>query len=531
MRDALKSENGKTLIKIELKIRGIEGVRGSTDRPCTPKSLFHHSSSAFGSKSRSLASTKNAPAAADVPAGPPHLLVYPFLSSGHVIPLLDLADRLLRRGVRVTALVTPSNHHLLLPLLSDHPDLFHPLVIPAPDTPCLSKNFLIVKTLSMRHHHYPALLEWFRSHPSPPVAILSDFFLGWTRHLALELGVPRIVFSPSAAFAVSIEFSLYQNLPKNGGGDENSTVTFGDVPNSPTYAWWQISHLFRIYMEGEADMEFHREGWLANAASWGVVFNTFTELERVYVDHMKEKFGPDRVWAVGPLLPPVDDSVSLTSRGGSSSVPAEEVLKWLDGRKERSVVYVCFGSRTALENDQMAALATALEMSRVHFIWCVRETADGLVLGGHGLVPEGFESRTAGRGLVIRGWAPQVAILRHRAVGGFLTHCGWNSVLEGISAGVVMLTWPMGADQYTDATLLVDQLGVAIRACEAPDDAVPDPAELARALAESLDETRPERGRIKKLSEAAADAVNGGSSDKDLDGFVKSLAELQRVKK
>ncbi|KAI3416874.1 RING-type domain-containing protein [Psidium guajava] len=469
-----------------------------------------------------------AAAAADVPTGPPHLLVYPFLTSGHIIPLLDLADRLLRRGVRVTALVTPSNQHLLLPLLSDHPDLFQPLVIPAPDIPCLSKNSLIVKTLSIHHHHYPALLEWFRSHPSPPVAILSDFFLGWTRHLASELGVPRIVFSPSAAISVSIEFSLYQSRPKNGGGDENSTVTFGDVPNSLTYAWWQISHLFKIYKEGDADMEFHREGWLANAGSWGVVFNTFPELERDYVDHMKGKFGPGRVWAVGPLLPPVDDKVSLTSRGGSSSVEGEEVLRWLDGREARSVLYVCFGSRTALKNDQMAALATALEMSQVNFIWCVRTTAEGQALSGHGLVPDGFESRTAGRGLVIREWAPQVGILRHRAVGGFLTHCGWNSVLEGISAGVVMLTWPMGADQYTGAKLLVDQLGVAIRACEAPYDAVPDPAELARALAESLDETRPERGRIKKLSGAAADAVNGGSSDKDLDGFVKCLAELQR---
>lgn len=467
-----------------------------------------------------------AAAAADVPASP-HLLVYPFLSSGHIIPLLDLTDRLLRRGVRVTALVTPSNQHLLRPLLSDHPSLFHPLVVPAPDVPCTTKNILIVKVHSMRHHHYPAVVEWFRSHPSPPVAILSDFFLGWTRDLASELGIPRVVFSPSAAFSVSIEFSQHQNLPKNGGDDENSTVTFADVPNSPTYHWWQLSYLFRIYKEGDVEMEFYRQGWLANAASWGVVFNSFTELETVYVDHMKKRFGPGRVWAVGPLLPPADDAASATSRGGSSSGPAQDVLRWLDGREERSVVYVCFGSRTALTNDQMAALAAALEMSRVHFVWCFRETVDGKALDSHGLVPDGFEGRAAGRGLVIRGWAPQVAILRHRAVGGFLTHCGWNSVLEAIGAGVVMLTWPMGADQYTDAKLLVDQLGVAIRACEAPDDAVPDPARLARALAESLDGARPERGRMQRLSEAAADAVDGGSSAKDLDGFVQSLTELQ----
>ncbi|KAF8037486.1 hypothetical protein BT93_B0396 [Corymbia citriodora subsp. variegata] len=470
-----------------------------------------------------------AAAAADFPTSP-HLLVYPFISSGHIIPLLNLADRLLRRGVRVTALVTPFNQHLLRPLLSDHPSLYHPLVIPAPDVPCLSKNDLIVKVISMRHHHYPAVVEWFRSHPSPPVAILSDFFLGWTQDLASELGIPRVVLSPSAAFFVSIEFSLWQNLPKNSSDDENSTVTFGDVPNSPTYRWWQISRLFRMYKEGDADLEFHRQGWLANAASWGVVLNSFTELERVYIDYMKGRFGSDRVWAVGPLPPPVDDSASLTSRGGSRPVEAKKVLKWLDGREERSVVYVCCGSRTALANNQMAALAAALEMSRVHFVWCVKETMDGQVLDGHGRLPEGFESRTAGRGLVMRGWAPQVPILRHHAVGGFLTHCGWNLVLKAIGAGVVMLTWPMGADQYTDAKLLVDQLGVAIRACEAPADAVPDPAQLARALAASLDGTRPERGRMQKLSKAAADAVDGGSSERDLDGFVKSLTELQRGK-
>ena len=123
---------------------------------------------------------------------------------------------------------------------------------------------------------------------------------------------------------------------------------------------------------------------------------------------------------------------------------------------------------------------------------------------------------------MIKGWAPQVAILKHRAVGAFLTHCGWNSVLEGITAGVVMLTWPMAADQFTNAKLLVDQLGVGIRAGENIEN-IPEPSKLAHLLVESVSATRLERVRVKELSDAALLSIKGGSSHKDLDEFVERL--------
>ena len=132
------------------------------------------------------------------------------------------------------------------------------------------------------------------------------------------------------------------------------------------------------------------------------------------------------------------------------------------------------------------------------------------------------------RGLVIKGWAPQVAILRHRAVGSFLTHCGWNSVLEGLISGVVMLTWPMGADQFTNALLLVDQLGVAIRAGEGTQN-IPDSYELARLLVLSLDRIKSQNIRTKELSDAALSAVKGGSSNKDLDELIKQLANIKKL--
>lgn len=218
------------------------------------------------------------------------------------------------------------------------------------------------------------------------------------------------------------------------------------------------------------------------------------------------------------------------SRGGSSSESGHDVLTWLETRRDHSVVFVCFGSRQVLTAKQIGELAAALEKTEVDFVWCVRQPDERHPPGDYGVVPDGFEDRVAGRGFVIRGWAPQVAILRHRSVGAFLTHCGWNSLLEGISAGPVMLTWPMGADQYANAQLLVDQLGVGIRVGEGTRN-IPKSSELARLFAESLDHSRPERLKVKELSDAALNAVSkGGNSVKDLDDFIQGINELHSRK-
>ncbi|KAI0515675.1 hypothetical protein KFK09_008341 [Dendrobium nobile] len=96
-------------------------------------------------------------------------------------------------------------------------------------------------------------------------------------------------------------------------------------------------------------------------------------------------------------------------------------------------------------------MALGLEVSKNSFIWVVRS-------GDNDWVPEGYEERIKGRGMVIREWAPQLLILNHIAVGGFVTHCGWNSSLEGICAGLPMVTWPLYAEQFYNEKLLVDVL-------------------------------------------------------------------------
>ncbi|THG17777.1 hypothetical protein TEA_018629 [Camellia sinensis var. sinensis] len=289
---------------------------------------------------------------------------------------------------------------------------------------------------------YNPLLNWFHNHPSPPVAIVSDMFLGWTHRLACQLGIRRLLFSPSGGTALSVIYSLWRNLPKRDDpNNEDALISFPDVPNSPIYPWWQLTRLYRTYVEGDPVSDFIKDCYLSNMASWGLVVNSFSELERVYLDHL------------------------------------------------------------------------------------IEEPTKGHVEGQYSLIPSDFEHRVVKRGLVIREWAPQVLILTHRAVGVFLTHCGWNSALEGIFAGVPMLTWPMGADQFVKAKLLVDELGVATRVVEGAQ-AVPNSDELARLLAGAVSENGVKMIRSLELSEAALEAIKQcGKSSKDMDELIRRLSE------
>ncbi|MBA0785166.1 hypothetical protein Gotri_026493, partial [Gossypium trilobum] len=195
--------------------------------------------------------------------------------------------------------------------------------------------------------------------------------------------------------------------------------------------------------------QFAKNAVVPSLKSWGIIFNSFLELDGDKMEIIKEEFTEhDRLWAIGPLLP---IKATNNERGGPSSIPRDEI---------------------SLTKLQMEAIASALEESRVRFIW-------GINGDSQNMVPLGFEDRLVGKGLVIKGWVPQQAILDHQAVGSYLTHCGWNSALEGLLGGALLLAWPMQVDHFDNTNLLVDELGVAIRACEGLT-TVPDPNKLAR---------------------------------------------------
>ena len=182
-----------------------------------------------------------------------------------------------------------------------------------------------------------------------------------------------------------------------------------------------------------------------------IVVNTFEELEH---SSLKATKCETPVRYIGPLAPPPLDKNNATISANFFREETES-LNWLDKQEPGSVIYISFGSVASLAQDQIREIASGVEASNQPFLWVVRDSITS--------IPEGFIERTNTRGLVIK-WAPQLRVLTHPSVGSFLTHCGWNSTLESIHAGVPMLCFPVFGDQHLNALLIEDvwKLGVSL---------------------------------------------------------------------
>ncbi|CAI9783610.1 unnamed protein product [Fraxinus pennsylvanica] len=192
----------------------------------------------------------------------------------------------------------------------------------------------------------------------------------------------------------------------------------------------------------------------------GIMVNTFSELESYAIQALSTDANTPKIYPVGPILNSNDNN-------SPENVSEELILDWLDNQSESSVVFLCFGSMGSFDECQVKEIATALENSGQRFLWSLRRPPpkDKMELpktydDPQEVLPDGFIERTKGVGKVI-GWAPQMAVLSHPAVGGFVSHCGWNSTLESVWCGVPMATWPLFAEQQLNAFQLVKELGIA----------------------------------------------------------------------
>lgn len=214
------------------------------------------------------------------------------------------------------------------------------------------------------------------------------------------------------------------------------------------------------------------------------------------------------------------------------------MIQWLDKQKHESILFVSFGSGGTLSSQQMTELAWGLESSHQKFIWVVRPPSNGdadnayLKSSGNNpcdtleYLPEGFQTRIKDMGLVVPMWVKQVKILSHLSVGGFMSHCGWNSTIESLTNGVPMIAWPLHAEQKMNASMLTEDLGVAIRPAVLPTKKLVNREEIqgmVRILMETK-EGKSIREKAKALKMSAENALSeGGSSYNSMCEFVKHI--------
>ncbi|XP_010556587.1 PREDICTED: UDP-glycosyltransferase 72B1-like [Tarenaya hassleriana] len=455
-----------------------------------------------------------------------HVVILPSPGMGHLIPAAELAKRLiLRHGLAVTVVIpgegpptksqravveslSPSINTVLLPPpdFSDHPPVFTRLLL------------TVIRSNS-------ALRQLFRSFEVEgplPVALVVDPFGADAFDVAAEFHVAPYLFFTSSANALA--FALY--LPEL---DETVSCEYRDL-TEPVHLPGCVPVPGKDLLQPVQDRKRDTYKWfLHNAKRYreahGILVNSFQELEPRAIKALQEPAtGRPPIYPVGPLVNIGSSDANRTEKSES------ECLQWLDKQPPRSVLYVSFGSGGTLTQDQLNELALGLEDSHQRFLWVVRTPsgiANSAILDSHSqgdddpltFLPHGFMGRTQNRGLVIPSWAPQAQIMAHPSTGGFLTHCGWNSILESIVNGVPLIAWPLYGEQRMNALLLVEEIRAALRPPSFSDGVIG--REEISDVAKRLMEGEEVRNRMNELKEAASMAFSGdGSSTRTLDDLV-----------
>ncbi|KAF3617688.1 UDP-glycosyltransferase 73C3 [Capsicum annuum] len=407
-----------------------------------------------------------------VPTMQPHFVLLPFMAQGHTIPMIDIARLLAQRGVIITILTTHLNANRFKKVVDRAIEaglkiqvvhLYFPSLEVGLPEGCENFDMLpsmdfALKFFDATDRLQPQVEEVLQELKPSPSCIISDMCFPWTTNVAQKFNIPRIVFHGMCCFSLLCLHNLrdWEELEKI----ESDTEYF-QVPGLFDKIELNKTQLGNAVRPRNSDLkEFADQMKKAEEEAFGIVVNSFGDLEQEYVKGLMSTKGK-RIWAIGPVSLCNKDKQDKAERGNKASIDEHECLKWLDSWEQDSVLFVCLGSLSRLSTSQMIELGLGLEASKRPFIWVVRHMSDEFK---NWLVEQDFEERVKGQGLLIRGWAPQVLILSHPSIGAFLTHCGWNSSLEGISAGVPMITWPMFAEQFCNERLIVNILKTGVKA-------------------------------------------------------------------
>ncbi|KAJ1419058.1 UDP-glycosyltransferase family, conserved site [Sesbania bispinosa] len=359
----------------------------------------------------------------------PHAALLASPGIGHLIPTLELGKRLLtHHGFDVTIFViaidSSTTTSQILQQTSNVSSLNTVIAPPIDVSTKLGPHPSIPAQIGLIiHESLPFLRSSILSMKHPPSALIVDLFGTVAFPLAREFGMSTYVFFATnawfSALTIYLPFLDKQMAERHTHNHEPLLIPVAIRFGSRTHSYrWR--HRTGLYLEPEATKALIEPG----------ILGRFTK-------------GP--VYAVGPLV----RTVEVKSYHGED----EAVLRWLDRQVAESVMYVSFGSGGTMSESQMRELALGLELSQQ------RQNDVGLLAGG-------FLRRTQGIGLVVPMWAPQSEILRHPATAGFMTHCGWNSVLESMVNGIPMIAWPLYAEQKMNAFILSEKIGVAVRVKE-----------------------------------------------------------------
>jgi UDP-glucose:(indol-3-yl)acetate beta-D-glucosyltransferase len=463
-----------------------------------------------------------------------HVLLVAFSAQGHINPLLRLGKSLLTKGLNVTLATTELVYLRVFKATTTSTTADN--TVPTSYTTnginvlFFSDGFDITKGNKSPDEYMDIIAEFgpisltnliknnFLNNTSKKLAcIINNPFVPWVTNVASEFKIPCACLWIQPCTLYSIYYRFYNKL-NQFPTLENPEIDV-ELPGLPLLKSQDLPSfvlpsnplkgLSNVLAEMFQDMK---------KLKW-VLANSFYELEKDVIDSMAEIFP---ITTIGPLVPP-----SLLGQDQTQDVGIEmwksqdSCIEWLNQKPPSSVIYISFGSLIFLSEKQMQSIAEALKKSKSYFLW-VMKSKEGEAKTV--TLPEKFLEETKEKGMVVS-WCPQTKVLVHPSIACFLTHCGWNSMLEAITAGVPMIAYPQWTDQPTNAKLVSDVFGMGIRLKQDSDGFV-ESEEVERAIGEIVGGERFEvfKKNAVELKLAAREAVaDGGSSDRNIQSFVDEI--------
>ncbi|CAO2176345.1 unnamed protein product [Urochloa humidicola] len=474
----------------------------------------------------------------------PHVVVVPYPGSGNINPALQLSKLLHCRGVFITFVVTEHNLRRVqaaagaegATAVSGCSEGFRIETIPDGmlDADRGAQDYDVGLSKATVHHGAAPLRELvtrLRGGVPPVTCVMPTALMSFALDVARDLGVPSMVHLGFGAAALMAQMRL-RELKDRGylPLKDESCLTNGYlektiidwIPGMPPISLGDVSSFVRTTDPDDFGLWFNITEANNCTKAGALIINTFDTLEADVLAALHVEY--PRIYTVGPLGTMLrqghhvdgedDNNIDLSLWKHDT-----ECLAWLDVQDQESVVYANFGSLTVLTAAQLTEFAWGLATTGYPFLLVVR---DDLIRGGSdgmAALPPEFLSETADRCRMAT-WCPQDQVLRHRAVGCFVTHCGWNSTLESVAAGVPMVCWPVFAEQYTNRKYACEVWGVGLRLDEEV-----RREQVAGRVREAMESEELRKSAARWKAEAEAAACQGGSSYENLLGLVKALEE------
>ncbi|KAL5763976.1 hypothetical protein ACOSQ2_016570 [Xanthoceras sorbifolium] len=466
----------------------------------------------------------------------PHAIFIPYPLQGHVIPTVQLAIKLASQGFTITFINTHSVHHQKA---KAHPDIGTDIFAKVRASEGLDIRYMTISDglpvgfdRSLNHDQFmAALLHVFSAHVEEAVAqivgsgekvtcLIADTFFVWPSKIARKFGLLYVSFwtEPALVFSLYYHLDLLRTHGHFGCLDcREDTINYipgiRAIEPKDTMSYLQETDTTSVCHQ----IIFNAFQDTRNADF--IICNSVQELETETISALQAKLP---FYATGPVFPP-----GFTQRVVAMSLWSEsDCSQWLETRPPGSVLYVSFGSYAHVTKRDLLEIASGLSLSNVSFVWVLR--SDIVSSDDTNPLPDGYEQEISDRAMIIP-WCCQPAVLSHPAIGGFLTHCGWNSILESIWCKVPLLCFPLYTDQFTNRKLVVDDWKVGINLSNQKLITKEEAAKNINCLM-NKESGEKYRNSVQEVSTTLEDALKStGSSQQNMDQFIKDLkAKIQK---